>query len=614
MDQTLAAEPLPQPSATRAAVLHRLDALAAPVRGRLRAAGACAVLAGWLLVAQAALIALAVQRVLVEGHAPATLWPALAALAGIGLARALLGWASRELADGAATRIRTRLRGTLPRRLFAAGVPWLRRQRSGSLSELTGTHTDALEGYFAGYVPARAEVLAVPPLMLAAAFSVDFVVGLVLLLTMPLIPFFMMLVGWGAEAASRRQLRALARMGGHFADRLRGLGLIRLYGRGTAELEGIREAAEGLRTRTLKVLRLAFLSSAVLEFFASVSVAVIALYLGLTYLDMIDLRGAPLTLGTGLFCLLLAPEFYAPMRRLAAHYHDRAGALAALEEIESALGTKAFAPAPSPLRGEGADAAAADAESRVPSRSRHGRQAGRESRDDQAGNGERLAASPAATLLRDGDRSAPAVILRGVALRHAGSDCDAIAGFDLEIAPGESVALTGPSGCGKSTLLEALAGWLPPAAGTVRVEPAARIGYAPQRPFLFHGSIADNLRLAKPDATDAELQAAAEAAQVMRFAARLPDGLDTMIGERGFGLSGGEARRVALARVYLRDAGLLLLDEPTAFLDPETEAALLDALHEHARGRTLVFATHSGAAPRIADRVLPMTTAAEPPR
>lgn len=556
MDQSLAAESLPPSAATRAAQVRRLDALGAPARGRLRAAGACTALSGWLLIAQAGLIAWTVQRVLVERGPPEAAAPALLALLSVGLARAALGWGARELADAAVTAIRTALRRRLARRLYAAGVPWLRRQRSGALSELTGAHVDALEGYFGGYVLARAEVAAVPLLMLAAAFVADPVVGAILLVTMPAIPTFMMLVGWGAEAASRRQLRALARMGGHFADRLRGLGLIRLYGRGDAELAGIGAAAEGLRERSLKVLRIAFLSSTVLEFFASVSVALIAVYFGLTYLGLMDLRAAPLTLGIGLFCLLLAPEFYAPMRRLAAHYHDRAGALAALEEIEAAL-EAADEPAP---------------------------------------------ASAAATRARTG--RAPAIVARGLALRHPGAGRNVLEGLDLDIAAGESVAIAGPSGGGKSTLLETLAGWLPAAAGTLRIEPAARIGYAPQRPFLFHGSIADNLRLARPEASDAALREAAEAAQVMRFAGRLPAGLDTIVGERGFGLSGGEARRIALARIYLRDADLLLLDEPTAFLDAGTEAALLAALADYARGRTVLLATHSAAAMRIAGRVL----------
>ena len=192
----------------------------------------------------------------------------------------------------------------------------------------------------------------------------------------------------------------------------------------------------------------------------------------------------------------------------------------------------------------------------------------------------------------------------GLSLHPLGAHRDVLTNLSFDLPTGEHLALAGPSGCGKSTLLDALAGWLPIAAGQLFVAESIRIGYAPQRPYLFHGSIADNLRMADPQASDEQLRAAAEAAQVMRFAARLPQGLETRIGERGFGLSGGEARRIALARVFLRDPLLLLLDEPTAFLDPETEACLLAALAEFARGRTLVLATHSPAAMRMAGKVL----------
>lgn len=517
-------------------------------------------LSGWLLVPQAAAIAWAVQAVFVEGAAPRTIALAIAALLPIGLLRAALGWCGRRFADDAVEIIRLRLRQRVMRRLSAQGPLWLRQRRSGALAELMGGHVDALEGYFGGFVPVRTEVAAVPLFIVAAVFFADRVVGTVLLLTMPLIPVFMMLVGWGAEAASRRQLQALTRMGGHFADRLRGLGLIRLYGRADAELAGIGEAAESLRQRSLKVLRIAFLSSAVMEFFASLSVAMVAVYLGLTYLGMLDFRGAPLTLGVGVFCLLLAPEFYAPLRRLATHYHDRAGALAALGELEATLETT-FAE-------DGTQAADASCSS-----------------------------SPRAD-------AAPALRVRHAALRPLGAARGVLDELSFELPPGARLAVVGPSGGGKSTLLEALAGWLPAQSGEIGVPIGTRIGYAPQRPYLFHGSIAYNLRMARPDATDAQLLAAAEAAQVMAFAARLPQGLDTVVGERGFGLSGGEARRIALARVFLRDPSLLLLDEPTAFLDPQTEAALLRAIAGFARGRTLVMATHSAAALRISDHVL----------
>ncbi|MGX5729083.1 thiol reductant ABC exporter subunit CydD [Pseudoxanthomonas beigongshangi] len=528
----------------------------------LRGAVTCMVLAGALLIPQAWLIAAAMQRVFVE-HAPvravATL---LAALAAVGVSRALLAWASRRLADDAVETVRLRVREQLARRLVARGPRWLRHQRSGELAETLGGHVDALEGYIGGFLPVRLEVMAVPLLILIAAFWADRVVGLILLFTLPLAPVFMMLVGWGAEAASRRQLQALARMGGHFADRLRGLGLIRLYGRGEAELAGIEQAAEGLRRSSLKVLRIAFLSSAVLEFFASLSVAMIALYLGLTYLGMLDLRGSAPDLATGVFCLLLAPEFFAPLRRLATHYHDRAAALAAAGEMARWLDDEHDAPAPS--SGNARDAA---------------------------------------------DEQAPTLRVDRLALRPAAGAPLVLRDLSFSLEAGAHLALVGASGGGKSTLLEALAGWLPPASGTLHYDVPPRIGYAPQRPFLFQGTLAENLRIAAPEASDADLLAAADAAQVMRFAHRLPQGLHTPLGERGFGLSGGEARRVALARLFLRKPTLLLLDEPTAFLDPETEQAVLRALVDFARGRTLLMATHSPTAMRMMGQVLDLRAA-----
>jgi len=551
----------------------------------LRLAGACNVLAGWLLIAQAAAIAWSIQKTLVDGVAPSEAIAALGTLLLIGLLRAGLAWAARSFADGAVEEIRAGLRSGLIRRLLGRGPLWLRERRSGELAELMGTHADAVEGYFGGYLLARAEVVAVPIALLIAVFCVDRVVGVILLLTLPLVPVFMMLVGWGAEAASRQQLKALARMGGHFADRLRGLGVVRLYGRGDAELTGIRDAAEGVRMRSLKVLRIAFLSSAVLEFFASLSVAMVAVYLGLSYLGMLDLRSAPLSLGMGVFCLLLAPEYYAPLRRLAAHYHDRANALAALDEIESALEDSSSTE----------DVGAASRRELLAFTGTPEMQA-------EARGGTPL---PRTHLsFESADHRGAMLEVRDLSLRPLGAAHDVLTGIDFELESTDCLALVGPSGCGKSTLLDALAGWLPPTAGTICMAEGARIGYASQRPYLFHGSIADNLRMAHRDASDQQVRAAAEDAQVMRFARHLPQGLDTVIGERGFGLSGGEARRIALARVFLRDPQLLLLDEPTAFLDPETEAALLAALARFARGRCLVMATHSPAAMRMARNVL----------
>lgn len=535
--------------------------LARSARGRQRLAALCISLSGALLIGQAAAIAWLVQQVLVERVPLASGLPVLAGLAVILVLRTLLGSATQAAAGDVADAARLALRERVFARLLGHGPLWLRQRRTGELGELMLHHGDAIESYYSGFLPVRTEVVVVPLLILAAAAWVDWVVALILLFTAPLVPFFMMLVGWGAEAAGRAQLGELARMSGHFADRIKGLGLLRLYGRGDAELEGIEAAAEGVRVRTLKVLRIAFLSSTVLEFFASVSVAMVALYLGLSYLGMMSLHAAVPTLGAGLFCLLLAPEFYAPLRRLAAHYHDRANALAAAAEVERLL----------------------------------------QSLPDEQGLIENevapLAVEPAEAAL-------PPLQAQGLVLRPLGAPQDVLQDLDLRLEPGQRLALVGPSGSGKSTLLEALAGWLPPRAGKLQLRPGVQVAYASQRPYLFHGSIADNLRLADPGASDARLRAVAEAAQVLQFAQRLPLGLDTVIGERGFGLSGGEARRIGLARLLLRDPQVLLLDEPTAFLDADTEAALLRSLAAYARGRSVVVATHSPAVIAWADRCL----------
>jgi ATP-binding cassette subfamily C protein CydD len=541
--------------------LRWLADLPAAATSQQRLAAFTISLSGALLIAQAAAIAWMIQQVIIERVAPSQTLGVLLGLAAIFLLRSLLGAITQTAAGDVADAARIALRQRVYARLMERGPLWLRGQRSGELGELMLAHGDAIEGYYAGFQPVRTEVVVVPLLIAAAVACVDWVVALIFICTAPWVPFFMMLVGWGAEAAGRQQLGELARMSGHFADRIKGLGLLRLYGRGDAELEGISAAAEGVRVRTMRVLRIAFLSSTALEFFASVSVAMVALYLGLSYLGLMAIPGTAPTLGIGVFCLLLAPEFYGPLRRLAAHYHDRANALAAAGEVERLLGE-------------------------LP-------------QDVTA-----VQSSPKAGLPEPAEATRLPITLENVAVQPIGAPQRVLEGVNLAVEPGQRIALVGPSGCGKSTLLEAMAGWLPVAEGRMSKRPGLSFGYASQRPYLFHGSIADNLRLADPAASDARLRAVAEAAQVMRFAAHLPDGLDTVIGERGFGLSGGEARRVGLARLLLREPDVLLLDEPTAFLDPDTEADLLRALAAYARGRCVVMATHSPAAIAWADQVL----------
>jgi ATP-binding cassette subfamily C protein CydD len=540
------------------------------LNGLLRLGGVAAVLpialpllSGALLFAQAATLAHLLQRAIVSGDGVAALLPHLSILGGLLGARMLLGLVAEICAVHASETIKKKVRAALAAALLDHQPVWSAARSSGALSSTLIEQVDALDGYLVRYLPAMVQATILPLAFAALLFPIDWVVGLLLVITIPLIPVFMALVGWGAEAASAQQAEALGRLSGRFADRLRGLTTLKLFGREAAETAAVASASEQLRVRTMQVMRVAFLSSAVLEFFAALGVAGVALYIGLTFLGLVSLRGgAQLSLEAGLFCLLMAPELYAPLRLLAAHYHDRAAAKAAVEEIGRQF--------------EALPAINATTRLTLPARP---------------------ATGPADLRLSNVSISAP----QGETV---------ISGVSLDLVQRQTVAILGPSGIGKSTLLEAIAR-LRDFTGAITLdgrditelaesELRARIAMLGQRPRIFAGSIADNIRLGRRDACDTAVRLAARRAVVTDFADTLPEGLATRLGEDGLGLSGGEIQRVALARLYLRDAGLLLLDEPTAHLDAATEARVLDGLLDFARSRTLLVATHS---PEVAARM-----------
>lgn len=554
-------------TAARAAA-RRLSSLSRSATAPLAVAAGAPLVGGLLLIAQAALMARALDGAISGGATLAHLAPGLLAIAGLIVARAGLGLVGDCAAAAASETVKRGLRDGLTRRLLAGDAVGAADRRSGALASALVDQVEAIDGFVARFLPAAVQAALLPLAFATAAFAYDVTVGLLFLLTAPLIPVFMALAGWGAQGASDAQAAALARLSGRFADRLRGLTTLRLFGRLEAEAAALETATDELRVRTLRVLRIAFLSSAVLEFFAALGVAGVALYVGLSYLGLIDLRSAPLTLGAGLACLLMAPEVYQPLRVLAAHHHDRATAIAAVQEIErqfGALATMQAAPplaAPPPVR---ADFAPWSIEA----------------------SGLSLRTPDGVAILDRADLHAPA---------------------------GARVALVGPSGVGKSTLLDALAR-LRPAEGTIRLGgralvgiPEARLraglGYVGQRSRLFHGTIADNIRLGDPGASDDAVRRAADCAAARVFVERLPEGFGTLVGEGGLGLSGGEAQRIALARLYLRDPAAILLDEPTAHLDAETERLVLERLLTFARGRTLLVATHSAVVAEAMDFVL----------
>ncbi|MDH0735363.1 thiol reductant ABC exporter subunit CydD [Achromobacter spanius] len=545
--------------------------LAKSARLPLMLAGAAPLVSGALLVVQAWLLASVLDAAIMQDVPRQELLASIVGIAALMLVRATITWAGERAGADAAERIKRHVRQSLFARMVAKGPYWSRGKASGELASAVVDQVEALDGFFAKYLPAMAAAAMLPVAFSVLLLPVDVIAGLVLLITAPLIPLFMALVGWGAQGASRRHLRAFARLSGFFADRLRGLSTLKLYGRADAEAASVVAASDALRQRTMSVLRIAFLSSAVLEFFAALGVAGVAVYIGLTYLGFLDVRWSPLTLQAGLFCLLMAPEVYAPLRQFAAHYHDRATALAAVTQIAVLFDGLPQEDAKSkPMHG-------------IP--------------------------GTAATSL-----GAAGMAVSGLTVLAPGRPQAVLSEASLTLAPGEHVALMGPSGIGKSTLIEAIAR-LRPSQGDIRIDglPLAdwdeaalrgRVALIGQTPQLLAGTIADNIRLGCPGASDIDVQEAARRACVLEFTAALPQGLDTPLGSRGQGLSGGQAQRVALARLFLRDPGLILLDEPTAHLDEATQARLLDEILKFSVGRTLLLATHSAAVAARLGRVV----------
>ncbi|RLL67887.1 thiol reductant ABC exporter subunit CydD [Streptomyces sp. Z26] len=518
-----------------------------------------------LVIAQAMLIARIVVGAFETGLSTAELRTPLLLLAAVALGRALVAWATELAAHRAGAAVKSELRLRLLRHATALGPAWLGDRRSGELTALATRGVDALDDYFARYLPQLGLAVVVPVAVLARIVWSDWISALTIALTLPLIPVFMILIGWATRSHMDRQWRLLARLSGHFLDVVAGLPTLKVFGRAKAQADNIRAITADHRRATLRTLRLAFLSSFALELLATISVALVAVGIGMRLVH------GELDLYTGLVVLVLAPEAYLPLRQVGTQYHAAAEGLAAAEQVFDVLETPLPGPADVPAGGAG------------------------------AGSGVVPVPVP--------DVRTAGLVLDRVAVRHPGRARDALPETSLTVAPGETVALVGPSGAGKSTLLAAVLGFVRPAAGRVLVggtelaalPPAgwhAQIAWVPQRPHLFAGTVADNVRLARPDATDAQVRAALRAASAADLAP------DTVLGERGAGLSAGQGQRVALARAFLADRPLLLLDEPTAAFDGATEADVVAAVRRLAAGRTVLLVAHRPALLAVADRVV----------
>lgn len=464
----------------------------------------------------------------------------------------------QRFASSASNRIRSALRQELLAHLHHLGPVGLGQSSSGTLASEWLDQVEALHGYYAHYLPQMVLAVVVPLLVVVTVFWLDWLAALFLLISAPLIPFFMALVGMGAEKLNQQHMETLGRLSGHFLDRLRGLATLQLFQYTAPATRQIAAVTNEYRRINMKTLRIAFLSSAVLEFFAAVAIAVIAIYIGFGLLGYIEYGPAPrLTLFSGLFILLLAPEFFQPLRQLSQHYHDRAAALGAAGQLEIRLEREAA------------------------------NQAQRDSR----------------SFVRDG--SAAAVVDQVVVQFADGRK--GLGPLSLTVQPGELIALEGASGAGKSTLLHLLAGFIQPKQGRVSVfgRPAGSgpVGWLGQSSFIRHGTWAENLRLVSPDATDAELLAALTQVGLRELVEKRPHGLNAPLQEGGVGLSGGQARRLAAARLYLGRYALVLMDEPTAGLDARSEQHVINAITQLRRqGSTIIMASHHPAVLAAADR------------
>ncbi len=522
-------------------------------------------LGGVLVIVQARGLARVVTGAFLDGQGLSDLMPWLWLLLGIILARAGLALLAEISATWVAVRVKNNMREMLVRKLFSLGPTYTQAGRSGELTATMVQGIEGLDAYFSQYLPQLALAALVPLAILVVVFPLDWISGLVLLVTAPLIPLFMILIGKGAEAVTKRQWNELRRMSAYFLDTLQGLATLKAFNRSRNEAGRVAAVSERYREVTLEALRVTFLSALALELVATISTAVVAVEIGLRLLY------GRLAFEQAFFILLLAPEFYQPLRLLGTRFHAGMSGMAAAKRIFEIL----HAPESEPVR------------------------------------------APEARPVEDLKLSYAPIEFCQVSFTYSSRSEAALQDVSFTIRPGQHLALVGASGSGKSTIARLLLRFLEPEQGQIRVEGRAlrsipvetwraQVAWAPQQPYLFNTSLAENIRLSKPGASMAEVRRAAGLAGIADWVEALPRGYDTPAGEQGAQLSGGQAQRISLARAFLKDAPLLVMDEPSAHLDPRQETLLEESIARLRRGRTVVSIAHRLTTVTQADCILVM--------
>lgn len=502
------------------------------------------------MMGQMALIALMLHKIIIEHQTASQFIAEIGLLFGSFTARAVLIWLREQMGFKAGKTLRLHLRQQIIQKLLAVGPMSLQQKPTGSWANLMLEQVENLHNFYARYLPQQFLSLIVPILILCVVFPINWAAGLILFSTLPLLPIFMALAGIKAVEANQRNIGVLSRMSGQFLDKLRGLETIRLFGQAEKQTEQIYQSTEEFRLSTMDVLKMAFLSSAVLEFFTAISIAVMAVYFGFTFLGELDFGGYGVAVGlfTGFFCLMLAPEFYQPLRELGVFYHDKAAAIAAADNIETFLNEEVLS-----------------------------HQVSQKDFQNQ----------PLVIQAKD----CVVLSVQGKCLTQP---------LNFEICEKQHIALVGQSGAGKSSLMNMLLGFLP-YEGSVTINGVelrelnlsqwrAKLAWVGQNPQLIRGSLKENILLGNREVSEQSLEQALSRSKADEFVYRL--GLEHQVQDSNAGISGGQAQRIAIARALLRDYELLMLDEPTASLDLQSEQQVLEALQHLSQQHTTLMITH----------------------